>query len=77
MKVKVLLDQLCSTLCNHKDCKGLWPARLLCSWNSPSKNTGMGTHSLLQGIFLTYGSNQGVLHCRKILDHLNHQGRLL
>ena len=32
---------------------GLWPARLLCPWNSPGKNTGMGCHFLLQGIFLT------------------------
>ena len=30
---------------------GLWPARLLCPWNSPGKNTGRGCHSLLQGIF--------------------------
>ena len=39
-----------------------------------SKNTGMGSHSLLQGIFLTQGSNPGLLHCRQILDHVNHQG---
>ena len=32
-----------------------------------SKNTGVGSHSLLQGIFLTQGSNQGLLHCREIL----------
>ena len=31
----------------------LYPARLLCSWNTPSKNTGVGCHSLLQGIFPT------------------------
>ena len=30
---------------------GLQPARLLCPWNSPGKNTGVGSHSLLQGIF--------------------------
>ena len=30
--------------------------------------------SLLQGIFLTQGSNSGLLHCRQILYHLNHQG---
>ena len=35
------------------------PARLLCSWNSPSKNTGVDSHSLLQGIFLTLGLNPG------------------
>ena len=32
---------------------GLQPAKLLCSWNSPGKNTGVGNHSLLQGIFPT------------------------
>ena len=39
---------------------GLWPARLFCPWNSPGKNTGVGSHSLLQGIFLTQGSNLGI-----------------
>ena len=43
---------------------GLQPARLLCPWNFPGKNTGVGSHSLLQGIFLTQGSNQGLPHCR-------------
>ena len=36
---------------------GLWPARLLCPWNSPGKSTGMGSCSFLQGIFLTQGSD--------------------
>jgi len=31
----------------------LWPASLLCPWNSPGKNTGVGSHSFLQRIFLT------------------------
>ena len=35
--------------------------RLLCPWNSPGKNTGVGCYSLLQGIFLTQGSNPGLL----------------
>ena len=52
---------------------GLQPSRLLCLWNSPGKNTRMGCHSLLQGIFLTQGSNQGLLHCRQILYHLSYQ----
>ena len=43
---------------------GLWPARLLCPWDSPGKNTGMGCHFLLQGIFLTQELNPGLLHCR-------------
>ena len=138
MKMKVLFTQSCSTLWFH----GLWPARLLCPWNFPVKNTGVGchflpqythtyiyicpwnssgknigvgipvtspgdlpnpgvkprsptlqvdsllseppgksqntevvSHSLLQGIFLTQGSNQGLLHCRQILYHLRYQGR--
>ena len=33
-----------------------------------------GLHFLLQGIFLTQGSNPGLLHCRQMLYHLNHQG---
>ena len=36
---------------------GLKPARLLCPWVSPGKNTGVGCHALLQGIFLTEGLN--------------------
>ena len=56
----------------------LWPheqpARLLCPWDSPDKNTGVGCHSLLQGIFLTQGWNLGLLHCRQILYCLSHQG---
>ena len=35
------------------------PPRLLCPWNSPGKNTGVGSYSLLQGIFPTQGSNPG------------------
>ena len=44
------------------------------SWNPPGKNTGVGCHSLLQGIFPTQVSNPGILHCRQILYHLSHQG---
>ena len=39
----------------------LEPARLPCPWNFPGKNTGVGCHSLLQGIFQTQGSNPGLL----------------
>ena len=49
---------------------GLWPTRLLCPCDSPGKNTGVGSHSLLQGIFQTQGSN---LHCRQVLYCLSHQ----
>ena len=43
-------------------------------WNSPGQNTGVGSHSLLQGIFPTQESNPGLLHCRQILYCLSHQG---
>ena len=55
-------------------CYGLQPTRLLCPWNSPGQNTGLGSHPLLQEIFLTQGSNPGHLHCRWILHHLSRQG---
>ena len=48
---------------------GLQPTRLLCLWNFPGKNTGVGCHFLLQGIFPTKGSNPcllSLLHCRQI-----------
>ena len=50
-------------------------ARLLCPWDSPGKNTGVGCHFLLQEIFQTQGSNSGLLHCRQILYHLEHTAR--
>ena len=49
------------------------PARLLCPWTSPGKNTGVGHHSLLQRVFWTYGSNPGLLHCKQILYHLSYR----
>ena len=42
------------------------------SRNSPGKNTGVGCHVLLQGIFPTQGSNPHLLHCRQILYPLSH-----
>ena len=56
----------------------LWPhrllsTRLLCSWNSPGKNTGVGSHPLLQRIFWTQGSNLNLHHCGQILYRLSHQ----
>ena len=51
MKVKVLVTQLCPTLCTLMDCNPRGS-----SVYSPSKNTGVGCHFLLQGIFLTHVS---------------------
>ena len=53
---------------------GLQPTRLLHPWDFPGKNTRVGCHFLLQGIFLTQGSNSGLPHCRKMLYPLSHQG---
>ena len=50
------------------------PASLLCLGNSPGKNTGVGCHAPLQGIFPTQGWNPDRLPCRWILYHLSHQG---
>ena len=46
----------------------------LSPWNSPGKNTGVGSFSLLQGIFPTQELNHGLPHCRQILYHLSQQG---
>ena len=46
----------------------------LCTWNSPGQNTGVDSLSLLQGIFPTQGSNQGLHHCRQILYQLSYEG---
>ena len=43
-------------------------------WSSPGQNTGVGSHSLLQGIFPIKGSNPGLPHCRRILYQLSHKG---
>ena len=40
-----------------------------CPWDSPGKNTGVGWHALLQGIFLTQGSNLHLLYCRQFPYH--------
>ena len=63
--VKVKVAQSCPTLRTH----GLYSP-----CNSPGQNTGVGSFSLLQGIFPTQGSNPGLLHCRRILYQLNHKG---
>ena len=52
----------------------LRPHGLYSTWNSPGQNTGVGSPSLLQGIFPTQGSNPGLPHCRQILYQLSHKG---
>ena len=51
---------------------GLQLAGLLCPWDSPGKNTGVGCHSLPQQVFPTQGQNLRLLHCRQILYALSH-----
>ena len=72
--VLCLVSQSCPTLCDPMDYR---PPRRLCPWGSLGKNTGVGCHALLQGIFSTQGSNPGLLHCRWNLYRLSHQFRQL
>ena len=66
----VLVTQLYPTLWDPMDCSS--PGSSV-HGNSPGKNTGVGCHALLQGIFPTQGLNPGLLHCRWILYCLSHQ----
>ena len=56
--------------------RGLLPSRLLCPWDFPGRNTGVGCCFLLQGIFSTQGSNLCLLYCRRILYQLSRLGSL-
>ena len=62
-----------SDSCDPMDCS--LPSSF-CPWDFPGKNTWVGSHSLLQGIFLTQGLNPALLHCRQILYWLSLQGSL-
>ena len=69
-----------SVVSNSLPPHGLQPTRLFCPWDSPGKNTGVGCHTLLQGIFPTQGSNLNLshlLHGRRILYHWHHLLQLL
>ena len=57
----------CSDVSNCLHVHELQPARLLCPWDFPDKNTGVSCHFLLQGIFQTQGSSPSLLHCRQVL----------
>ena len=52
----------------------LQSSRLLCPWDFLGKNTRVGCHFLLQGIFPTQELNLGLLHCRQILYQLSYKG---
>ena len=53
------------------------PARLLCPWGTPGKNTRVGWHFLLQGIFPTQESNPSLLPCRQIVYQQSYNTRFL
>ena len=63
--MKVFVAQSCPTLWDPMDC------------SSSGKNTGVGCHALLQGLFPTQVSKPVLLHCRQILSCLSHLGSLL
>ena len=64
----------CSVVSDSLRPHGLQFARIFCPWNSPGKNTGVGCHIILQGIFPTQGLNLGLLDCRQMPYHLRHWG---
>ena len=76
----ILLPSRCVSACSFMSdsaTHGLQPTRLLCSWDFPSKNTGVGCHFLLQEIFPTQGQNPSLLHllyCQAVSLPLHHLG---
>ena len=74
-RVCSLLCPVASVMSNSLQPHRLQSVRLLCPWDSPGKNTGVGCHALLQGIFLTQGLHPHVhlLHCRLIFLPLRHR----
>ena len=66
-KIYMIFCESCSVVSDSLQSHGLY-----CPWNSPGHNTGVGSLSLLQGIFPTQVSNLGLAHCRWILYQLSH-----
>ena len=85
-KVTFLQDHFLQYLSDQKSESEMWKRKLLSCvrlftilwlyspWNAPGQNTGVGSLSLLQGIFPTQRSNPGLPHCRQILYQLSHKG---
>ena len=75
INITLLRINLKETESRSVESDSLWPNGLSNSpWNSPGQNTGVGSLSVLQGIFPTQESNPGLLHCRWILYQLSHKG---
>ena len=70
LNILCFIAQSCPTLCDPMDCS---PPGSCVLGDSPGKNTGVGCHALLHGIFRTQGSNPGLPHCRQILYQLSQQ----
>ena len=68
-KVISTQSESCSVMSDY-----LQTLELYSPWNSPGQNTGVGSLSLLQGLFPTQGLNPGLPHCMQILYHVNHRG---
>ena len=65
-----LVAKSCLTLCNTRVAQ--WPARLFCPRDSPGKNTEVGCHAFLQGIFPTQRSNPHFLHLMRLTHTHTH-----
>ena len=71
LNVLCLVAQSCLTVCDSMDYS---PPGFSVHGDSPGKNTGVGCHALLQGIFLTQRSDSGLLQCRRILYQVSYPG---
>ena len=72
-ELRLLLARVQSESCSIVS-DSLSPHGLSSPWSSPGQNTGVGSLSLLQGIFPTQELDWGLLHCRQILYQLSYQG---
>ena len=63
-KINTTLDQLVTVVSDSSQSPRLQPTGLFCPWGFPGRNIRVGCHFLLQGIFLTQGSNPSLLSCR-------------
>ena len=70
-KMEVSVTQSCLIVCDPVDCSP--PGSSVHGISFLGKNIGVGSHSLLQGICPTQGSNPDLLHYTQILYHLSHQ----